>query len=67
VLDLALTAELTEYATDFFSDFDYYRHTERVTHFPWLLRFGLTAAPERRSLLLGEMPVAEEALTAATS
>ena len=63
----ALVDELAEYSADFFSDFDYYRHTERVTHLPWLLRFALTAPTERRSLLLGdaEMPVDDEALTAA--
>lgn len=62
----ALVDELTEYSADFFSDFDYYRHTERVTHLPWLLRFALAEPAERRSLLLGdsETPV-DEALTAA--
>lgn len=63
----ALVDELTEYSADFFSDFDYYRHTERVTHLPWLLRFAITDPAERRALLAGndEAPV-DEAQTAST-
>lgn len=50
----ALAAELTEYVDDFFSAFDFYRHTDRVEHLPFMLRFGLTAPEKRRDLLLEE-------------
>ena len=49
-----LVDELAEYAEDFFSDFDFYRHTDRVAHLPWLLRFVLTPPETRLSLLLHE-------------
>ena len=50
----ALAAELADYCEDFFSDFDFYRHTDRVAHLPWLLRFALTAPADRTSLLVEE-------------
>lgn len=46
-----LAQELTEYCEDYFGDFDFYRHTDRVTHLPWLLRFVLTPADDRISIL----------------
>lgn len=49
-----LAKELEEYAEDYFSDFDFYRHTDRIAHLPWLLRFVLTPAAERSSLLVEE-------------
>lgn len=50
----ALHDELLDYCDDFFTDFDFYRHTDRVTHFPSLLRFALTPDDQRRGLLLEE-------------
>jgi len=50
----ALAAELADYCEDFFSDFDFYRHTDRVAHLPWLLRFALTPPQDRTSLLVEE-------------
>jgi hypothetical protein len=49
-----LAEELAEYAEDYFSDFDFYRHTHRIAHLPWVLRFVLTPAAERSSLLVEE-------------
>jgi len=46
-----LATELMEYCEDYFADFDFYRHTDRVSHLPWLLRFVLTPADDRISLL----------------
>ncbi len=57
-----LAKELAEYCDDYFSDFDFYRHTDRIAHLPWLLRFVLTPAADRTSLLVEEpMPTLEVA------
>lgn len=61
----ALTSELIEYCEDYFADFDFYRHTDRVAHLPWLLRFVLTPAVERRSLLVEEPRPSREVAAAA--
>lgn len=61
-----LAAELGEYAEDYFSDFDFYRHTDRIAHLPWLLRFVLTPAAERSSLLVEEPAPAPEVDVART-
>ena len=50
----ALHDEVLDYCEDFFSDFDFYRHTDRVTHLPFLLRFALTQPAARRNLLIEE-------------
>jgi hypothetical protein len=50
----ALHEELLDYCEDFFADFDFYRHTDRVKHLPFLLRFALTPPDARRALLLEE-------------
>lgn len=50
----ALHDELLDYCEDFFADFDFYRHTDRVRHLPFLLRFALTPPDARRALLLEE-------------
>jgi hypothetical protein len=50
----ALHDELLDYCEDFFDDFDFYRHTDRVRHLPFLLRFALTSPNARRDLLLEE-------------
>jgi hypothetical protein len=50
----ALHDELLDYCEDFFGDFDFYRHTDRVRHLPFLLRFALTSPDARRALLLEE-------------
>lgn len=50
----ALAEELGDYCEDFFSDFGFYRQTDRIAHLPWLLRFTLTPAAGRASLLLEE-------------
>lgn len=63
----ALAAELADYCEDFFSDFDFYRHTDRVAHLPWLLRFALTAPADRTSLLVEENePAVSEVAVAAS-
>lgn len=49
-----LANEVMEYCEDYFADFDFYRHTDRVAHLPWLLRFVLTPAAGRTSLLVEE-------------
>jgi hypothetical protein len=49
-----LTSEVLDYCEDYFTDFDFYRHTDRVAHLPWLLRFVLTPAADRTSLLVEE-------------
>lgn len=59
-----LANETLEYAEDFFADFDFYRHTDRVAHLPWLLRFVLTPAAERTSLLVEEPAPAPEVAVA---
>lgn len=59
----ALHDELVDYCEDFFSDFDFYRHTSRIAHLPFLLRFALTPPDDRRALLLEEP--AEESAAAA--
>jgi hypothetical protein len=63
----ALGDELGEYCEDFFSDLDYYRHTDRIAHLPWLLRFALTPAADRKSLLVEETetPAPEVAVASA--
>ncbi|MBI2325433.1 MAG: hypothetical protein HYU87_10795 [Chloroflexi bacterium] len=62
----ALLGEVAEYAEDFFTDFDFYRHTERIKDLPWLLRFVLTPAPDRATLLVEEAatPAPEVAVAA---
>lgn len=50
----SLHDELLDYCEDFFADFDFYRHTDRVKHLPFLLRFALTKPDTRRALLLEE-------------
>src|SRR3972149_3986966 len=50
----ALLSELAEYAEDFFTDFDFYRHTDRIRDLPWLLRFVLTPAADRATLPVEE-------------
>ncbi len=50
----ALHGELLDYCEDFFSDFEFYRHTSRIADLPYLLRFALTPSEERRALLLEE-------------
>jgi hypothetical protein len=50
----ALHEELLDYCEDFFADFDFYRHTDRVKHLPFLLRFALTSPDARRALLVEE-------------
>lgn len=47
-----LVALIEAYAEDYFDRFDFYRHTDRRQHLPWLLRFALAPAPERRELLV---------------
>ena len=47
----ALAVELADYSEDFFRDFDFYRHTDRIAHLPWLLRFALTPTADRVALL----------------
>lgn len=42
---------IEEYAEDFLERWEFYRHTDRWRHAPWLLRFALTPAPQRRELL----------------
>lgn len=50
---LAELLELVEsYAQDYFNRYDFYRHTDRRQHLPWLLRFALTPQSERRDLLV---------------
>lgn len=50
---IAELVELIEaYAEDYFDRFDFYRHTDRRQHLPWLLRFALAPASERRDLLV---------------
>jgi len=49
---IAELVELTEeYAEDFLERWEFYRHTDRRQHAPWLLRFALTPPSERRDLL----------------
>ncbi len=62
----ALAAELADYCEDFFSDFDFYRHTDRIAHLPWLLRFALTPPADRTALLVEETehPAPEVAVAA---
>lgn len=61
----ALAVELADYSEDFFEEFDFYRHTDRIAHLPWLLRFALTPPHERVALLTEERePVAEVAAAA---
>ncbi len=64
----ALAAELADYSEDFFSDFDFYRHTDRIAHLPWLLRFALTPPEDRIALLTEERePAQAEVATASSS
>jgi prevent-host-death family protein len=56
---IAELVELIEtYAEDYFERFDFYRHTARRQHLPWLLRFALAPASERRDLLVAPAQVA---------
>jgi len=48
----ALRDELLDYCEEFFSDFEFYRKTDRVAHLPFLLRFALTPDDQRRALLV---------------
>lgn len=41
-----------QYAADFFERWDFYRHTDRVAHLPYLLRLALAVPDERRALLV---------------
>jgi prevent-host-death family protein len=60
---LAEMVELVEtYAGDYFNRFDFYRHTDRRRHLPWLLRFALTPAAERAQLLVSPAPSERPAL-----
>jgi prevent-host-death family protein len=55
--------ELIEaYASDYFDRFDFYRHTDRRRHLPWLLRFALTPASGRAALLVPAAHSEAEAL-----
>lgn len=63
----ALGAELADYAEDFFTDFDFYRHTDRIAHLPWLLRFALTPIDDRVALLAGEREPSQVEVAAAPS
>jgi hypothetical protein len=59
-LDEALDelVELVEhYAGDFFDRYEFFQHTDRRQHYPWLLRFALTP-PDHRRELLTEAPAA---------
>jgi len=40
------------YTGEYFERFDFYRHTDRRKHLPWLLRFALTPASARPELLV---------------
>lgn len=64
-----LHAELLDYCEDFFSDFDFYRHTSRIADLPFLLRFAFTPEEHRRALLLeppdGSEHASREVVTAA--
>lgn len=62
----ALAIELADYSEDFFEDFDFYRHTDRIAHLPWLLRFALTAADERVALLTEEREPSAEVAAASS-
>jgi hypothetical protein len=62
-LDVALDelVELIEcYADDFFDRYEFFRHTDRRQHYPWLLRFALTSPEHRRELLAEASPAAAE-------
>jgi hypothetical protein len=48
--DLVESAE--EYAQDFFARQEFYAHTDRVGHMPWLLRIALTEQSARRELFV---------------
>lgn len=63
----ALSAELADYCDDFFTDFDFYRHTDRVAHLPWLLRFALTPPEGRIGLLTEERESPDREVVAASS
>ncbi len=63
----ALAAELADYCEDFFEDFDFYRHTDRIAHLPWLLRFALTPTVDRVALLTGEREPSDVEVAAASS
>lgn len=62
--------ELVEqYAADFFERYDFYVHTDRRAHLPWLLRVALAPPRERRELLTrapaDQLEVSREELWAA--
>lgn len=63
----ALAAELSDYCEDFFTDFDFYRHTERIAHLPWLLRFALTPAEDRVAVLTEEPEPSQVKVAAAST
>jgi hypothetical protein len=48
--DLVESAE--EYAQDFFARYEFYAHTDRARHMPWLLRVALTEPSARRELFV---------------
>jgi len=62
----ALARELADYCEDFFADFDFYRHTDRIAHLPWLLRFALTPADDRVALLTEERETSAEVAAASS-
>lgn len=49
-----LSAELLEYASLYFPRLGFYEHTDRVSHYPALVRFVLTPPDERVGLLLAD-------------
>jgi Antitoxin of toxin-antitoxin, RelE / RelB, TA system len=57
--DLVESAE--EYAQDFFARQEFYTHTDRAQHMPWLLRLALTQPSARRALFV-QAPDAVRAL-----
>lgn len=63
----ALSAELADYCEDFFANFDFYRHTDRIAHLPWLLRVALTPAEDRIALLTEEREPSRAEVVAASS
>jgi predicted RNase H-like HicB family nuclease len=57
---------IEEYAEDFLERWEFYRHTNRWQHAPWLLRFALTPPTERRDLLTRAAAGEEEPPAAGT-
>ena len=47
-----MVALVQSYAALFFSRLEFYRHTDKARHLPWLARFALTPAEQRRDILL---------------